>query len=395
MKERTILHSDVNNFFASVECATRPELKDKPVAVTGNPKKRTGIILAKNTIAKKYGVQTGQTIWEAKQACPDLICLLPHYDLYEEISKKLHALYLDYTDKVEPLGLDECWLDVTGCEKYLGKNGKQIADEIREKIKTQFGFTVSVGVSFNKIFAKLGSDLRKPDATNILDKSNFKEITYPMPLNSIVGIGNRLTKKFAKIGVKTIGEYVKLEDGFLKEFVNITAVELKQQLLGVDDIPVLNYYHLPPPKSVGNGSTTLKDITSREDISKLIFFLAEKVSSRLINQGYVARTIGISVKTSDIRRFGKSHTISATNSSSEIAQSALKLLDTFWDYSIPIRSVRVRASNLEHEKTEQLSLFDTKKDPSKVLTEIEHRYGHISRASDMASYINSAKNPHE
>lgn len=395
MKERTILHSDVNNFFASVECATRPELKDKPVAVTGNPKKRTGIILAKNYVAKKFGVQTGQTIWEAKQVCPDLVCLLPHYDLYEEISKKLHALYLDYTDKVEPLGLDECWLDVTGCEKYLKKNGKQIADEIREKVKQNFGFTVSVGVSFNKIFAKLGSDLRKPDATNIIDKSNFQQITYAMPLDTIVGIGRRLAKKFAKIGVKTIGEYVKLEDDFLKDFVNITAVELKQQLLGIDEIPVLSYYHLPPPKSIGNGSTTLKDITSREDISKLVHFLAEKVSARLIAQGYVARTIGISIKTSDIRHFGKSHTIAATNSSREIAESALQTLDTFWKFDTPIRSVRVRASNLEHEKTEQLSLFDVKKDPSKVIVEIENRYGHISRASDMASYINSSKNPHE
>lgn len=396
MKERDILHSDVNNFFASVECATRPELKSLPVAVTGNPKKRTGIILAKNEIAKKYGVKTGEAIWEAKTKCPNLVCLAPHYDLYEEISKKLHMLYLDYTDKVEPLGLDECWLDVTGCQKYIDKNPKQIADEIRKKVKQEFGFTVSVGVSFNKIFAKLGSDMKKPDATTIIDKSNFKNLTYNLPLSTIVGIGGRLERKFNKINIKTIGQFVELEDSFLKSYMTITGVELKKELLGIDENPVLSYYHLPPPKSVGNGSTAIRDLIAREDISKLVYFLAEKVSTRLINQGYVAKTIGITVKTNDMKKLKKSHTINATNKAKEIAESALKLLDTFWDYSLPVRAIRVRTSNLEKEKVEQLSLFDPpKKDPSKVINQINHRYGHIALASDMKDFINSSKNPHE
>lgn len=396
MKERDILHSDVNNFFASVECATRSDLKDKPVAVTGNPKKRTGIILAKNEIAKKFGVKTGQTIWEAQQICPQLVCLPPHYDLYEDISKKLHSMYLDYTDKVEPLGLDECWLDVTGCQKYLGKNPKQIADEIRKKVKQQFGFTVSVGVSFNKIFAKLGSDMKKPDATTIIDKTNFIDLTYNLPLTAIVGIGGRLERKFNKINIKTIGQFVQLEDEFLKSFMTITGVELKKELLGIDENQVLSYYHLPPPKSVGNGSTAIRDLTTREDISKLIYFLAEKVASRLINQGYIARTIGISVKTKDLKRFGKSHTINPTNKTKEIAENALKLLDSFWEYKIPVRAIRVRTSNLEKEKAEQLSLFDQpKKDASKMISQINNRYGHIALASDKKDFINSSKNPHE
>jgi len=396
MKERDILHSDVNNFFASVECATRSDLKDKPVAVTGNPKKRTGIILAKNEMAKKFGVKTGEAIWEAKTKCPDLVCLAPHYDLYEEISKKLHAIYLDYTDKVEPLGLDECWLDVTGCQKYLGKNPKQIADEIREKVKKKFGFTVSVGVSFNKIFAKLGSDMKKPDATTVIDKSNFKDLTYNLPLTAIVGIGGRLERKFNKINIKTIGQFVELEDSFLKSYMTITGVELKKELLGIDENQVLSYFHLPPPKSIGNGSTAIRDLTTREDISKLVYFLAEKVASRLINQGYIARTIGISVKTKDLKRFGKSHTINPTNNIKEIAENALTLLDSFWEYKIPVRAIRVRTSNLEKEKAEQLSLFDSpRKDPSGVINQINHRYGHIALASDMKDFINSSKNPHE
>ena len=248
MKERTILHSDVNNFFASVETVSRPELKDKPVAVTGNPKKRTGIILAKNEIAKKYGVATGQAIWEAKVLCPDLVCLPPHYDLYEEISQKLASIYLEYTDFVEPLGLDECWLDVTDSIKYLGKNGKEIADELRHRIKEEFGITVSVGVSFSKLFAKLGSDMKKPDATTCIPKCKFKEMTYHLPLNVIVGIGRRFEKKFNKMNIKTIGEFVTLPDTFLKELMGKTGVELKADLLGVRESLVQNYYTLPTAK---------------------------------------------------------------------------------------------------------------------------------------------------
>ncbi len=319
MKERTILHSDVNNFFASVETVTRPELRDKPVAVTGNPKKRTGIILAKNEKAKIYGVKTGQTIWEAQKLCPELVCLPPHYDLYEEISERLHNIYLEYTDFVEPLGLDECWLDVTNSLNYLKKSGKEIADELRERIQKEFGFTVSVGVSFSKIFAKLGSDLKKPNATTIISKSEFKNMTYQLALSDIVGIGRRLEKKFAKMNIFTIGEFVKLDNKFLKELMGKTGVELKQDLLGESEKSVLNYYNLPPPKSVGNGTTTIKDITSREEVKKTIYFLAEKVSARLVRHGLVGSTITISLKSSKLEVKRKGQKIQPTQDIESIA----------------------------------------------------------------------------
>lgn len=395
MKERTILHVDVNNFFASVECSTRPQLKDLPVAVTGNPKKRTGIILAKNELAKKMGVKTGQAIWEAKNVCPNLVCLPPHYDLYQSISTALHAVYLEYTDRVEPLGLDECWLDVTGCEQYLGKNGKQIADEIRQKIRQKFNFTVSVGVSFNKIFAKLGSDLRKPDATTIIDKQHFKAITYDMPLNSIVGIGRRLETKFNKINVFTIGQFVQLEDDFLKEFMSITGVLLKKQLLGIDETEVLSYFHLPLPKSVGNGTTAIIDISTKEEISKVIYFLAEKISKRLIALDCTASTLGISVKTNTFSRYGKSQAIPKTNQVAEIASHAIRLLDSFWQYTLPVRAIRIRTSNLQKQQWQQLDIFHQKNDSSNVIYQIEQKYGHIALASDMSPFINNSKHPHE
>lgn len=395
MKERIILHSDVNNFFASVECSNRPELKDKPVAVTGNPKKRTGIILAKNEIAKKFGVSTGQVIGEAQAICPDLVCLPPHYDLYEEISEKLHQLYLQYTNLVEPLGLDECWLDVTDSLKYLKMTGKEIADEIREKVKKEFGFTVSVSVSFSKIFAKLGSDLRKPDYTTVISKNDYKKITYNLPLNSIVGIGRRLEKKFSSIDVKTIGDFVKLEDSFLSHLMGINGTNLKKALLGENIDEVADYYALPPPKSVGNGTTTIEDIIKRKDIEKVVYFLAEKVSSRLIKHKVVAGTLSLTIKTNKLEKVHKSMKIKPTNSVKELARLGMEIADKIWNYDFPVRAIRLRASTLTNANAIQLSFFDSKKDFSQVAEEINRRYGKIELASNMSKFINTSKHSQE
>ncbi len=395
MKERTILHSDVNNFFASVESSTRPELKDKPVAVTGNPKKRTGIILAKNEIAKKYGVKTGQAIWEAKNLCPDLVCLPPHYDLYEQISERLHNLYLSYTNFVEPLGLDECWLDVTDSLKYLGKSGKEIANEIRDKVKAELGITVSVGVSFSKIFAKLGSDMKKPDATTEIPLSKFKDMTYPLPLNSIVGIGHRLEKKFTKMNVQTIGDFVKLSDEFLQNFMGKTGVELKGKLTNTFEENVLDYYSLPPPKSIGNGTTTIQDIIKREDIKKTIFFLAEKVSARMIKHKVLAGTLSVTLKTNKLQRLAKASKIHPTQSINDLANEAMNIVDKLYKYNVPIRAIRLRASSLTSSNAKQLSIFESEKDVSKPLVEINKKYGKIFLASDSASFLNTAKHSQE
>ena len=392
MNDKIILHSDVNNFFASVECSTRPELLSKPVAVTGNPEKRTGIILAKNEVAKKYGVKTGQAIFEAKILCPELICLPPHYDVYEKISKELHQIYLEYTDLVEPLGMDECWLDVTSSSKILNKTGLQIANELRERIKREFNITISVGVSFSKVFAKLGSDMKKPDAVTIISKENFKEKTYNLPLNSIVGIGRRLEQKFTKMNVLTIGDFVQLDDNFLKKSTNITCVELKHKLLSDFDEKVTSYYSLPAPKSIGNGTTTIKDIITRQEIEKVICFLAEKVSSRLINEKFNTHTITISVKTNELKRFGKSKSIFPTNSSSVLCDEALKILDTFWKYDTPVRAIRLSTSSLESiSDHHQISFFNEKKERlSESINLLNQKYGKktVNLASSYEKYIN-------
>lgn len=392
MIERVILHSDVNNFFASVECVNRPELKDKPVAVAGNPEKRTGVILAKNEIAKKFGIKTGQPIFEAKRLCPDLICLPPHHSLYEKISKQLHQIYLEYTDLVEPMGLDECWLDITSSKRLLHKTALQIANEIRERIKQEFGFTVSVGVSFSKVFAKLGSDLKKPDAVTVISKANFRQKTYHLPLSSIVGIGRRLEAKFANMNILSINDFIKLDDNFLLSLTNKTCVALKHDLLGDTGEPVKCYFDLPPSKSIGNGTTTMKDITSRADIEKVVHFLAEKVSSRLIDENFIAHTISISVKTNELKSFGHSKKISPTNSSLLLAKDAMALLDTFWKYDLPVRAVRIKASDLENtENGTQLTFFDLKKNNlAETINKINKKYGEkaIFNASETKSYIN-------
>ena len=395
MKRRTILHSDINNFFASVECANNEELKNLPVAVAGNPKKRTGVILAKNEIAKKYGVKTGQTIYEAKSLCPELVTLLPHYDLYEEISEKLQELYLTYTDYVEPLGLDECWLDVTDSLKYLKKTGEEIALEIRTKIKEKFNITASVGVSFSKIFAKLGSDMKKPDATTVIPYEKFKEMTYSLPLNSIIGIGRRLEAKFAKMNINTIGDFVLLDDDFIQEIMSIAGVNLKHRLLGEEVDEVLNYFALPPPKSIGNGTTTLKDIIRRDEIAVTVSFLCDKVASRLVKHHVLANCLGVSLKTFELKRVAKSRKISPTHDAVTLKNEALKIIDSMWRYNTPIRAIRVRTSNFSSDSYKQMSLFDKDGDLQISINQINNKYGHIALVSEKSSFINSNKHSQE
>lgn len=395
IKNRVILHSDVNNFFASVECANNPSLKNKPVAVTGNPQKRNGIILAKNEIAKKYGVKTCQVIIEAKALCPNLICLPPHYDEYEDISLSLHELYLSYTNFVQPLGLDECWLDVTGCEKYLGKSGREIADEIRATVKKDFGLTVSVGVSFSKIFAKLGSDMRKPDFTTEISYKDYKKITYNLPLNSVIGIGERLTRKFANIGVKTIGDFANLDDNYISHLMGVTGRNLKEDLLGIRLDPVLDYLSLPPPKSIGNGTTTIHDITREKDIKNVIYFLAQKVSSRLIRRHLLAGGISLKIKDYNLKSIGKSMQIPTTNSISSLVSHSMKIVNEIYDYKKPIRAIRLKAINLSPSQALQTSIFDEGADYSYVMDKINRKYGKIYLASDLMPYINRNSHPQE
>ena len=369
IKNRVILHCDVNNFYASAECACNPELEGKPVAVSGNPKTRTGIILAKNSIAKSFGVQTGEAIFQAKQKCPNLVCLPPNFDLYQDLSNKIIDIYYDYTDTVESFGIDECWLDVTGSLKLFG-SGEKIANEIRRRVLKEIGVTISVGVSFTKLFAKLGSDLKKPFATTIISKDEFEKIIYPLPVNSVIGIGKRSEKKLEKMNVLTLGDYIKLPDSELKTLFGVNGLILKQKLLGKDIDEVLDNSLKPEVKSVGNGTTTITDINSREEVLSLVQFLSEKVSKRMIDKNICGRTVDVSIKTSNFEYFKKAETfLSPVSLPEEIANSSMKIIDDFWSFEKPIRSIRISVKNIERlSSPKQISLFEKTNTKSTNLT---------------------------
>ena len=222
--DRTILHCDCNSFFASVEAAINPELKTVPMAVCGSEENRHGIVLAKNELAKSYGIITTDTVYTARRKCPGLVIVKPHYEEYADYSRRINAIYREYTDIVEPFGIDESWLDVTSSTRLFG-NGEQIAECIRQRIKKEIGVTVSIGVSFNKPFAKLGSDYKKPDAITVISRENFKTIVYPLPVGDLLFVGSKTASELNKIGVRTIGELAELEFEFLlSRFGNVNLV---------------------------------------------------------------------------------------------------------------------------------------------------------------------------
>ena len=381
MKERVIFHCDANSFFASVEIANNPKLKDLPVAVAGNPNKRTGIILTKNQVAKTYGVQTGEVIWQAKQKCPNLICVAPHYKLYEYFSKRLREIYEKYTDHVESFGIDECWLDVTGTYKFFG-SPKELADKIREEVKQTLNITISVGVSFCKLFAKLASDMKKPDATTIIDRSKFKEIIYPLPITDIIGIGKRMEARYNRLGVNKLGDIVALPDEILKNKFGILGPDLKQKLLGndLDEVKPCNEFTLP--KSVGNGTTTIIDVYSRKEILEVVTMLAEEISTRLRRGGFSARGLSATIKTATFNYFHHSRLMSKqSNTNKDLVNEAMSLIDTFWNYNEAVRAVRICAYDLCDANVIQLNMFNNiqqKKSLDVAIDKIRKRYGYYS-----------------
>ena len=275
--DRVILHCDCNGFFASVETLLNPSLADVPMAVAGDPESRHGIILAKNEKAKKYGVATAEPIWQAKQKCPDLVCVLPHHDMYHRISQRVNAIYLDYTDLVDPFGIDESFLDITGSLKLFGMTPREMADDIRARVRHEIGITISVGVSFCRVFAKLGSDYKKPDATTVIDRENFRTVAYPLPVSALLFAGKRTTDALAQLGVRTIGDLAAAERRLLVERLGEAGDTLWKYANGLDDEPVRAYDDRPAPKSVGNGMTFRRDIAGEREIRAGVMALADSV----------------------------------------------------------------------------------------------------------------------
>ncbi|MBQ6847446.1 MAG: DNA polymerase IV [Clostridia bacterium] len=367
MADRIILHCDLNNFFASVSLLFNPTLKDMPVAVCGDKENRHGIVLAKNEIAKRYGVKTAEAIFEAKRKCHDLVLLPPIYSKYEEYSKKAQEIYRRFTDMIEPFGIDECWLDVTGSTVLFG-DGEDIAHKIKETIKKELGITASVGVSFNKVFAKLGSDMKKPDGVTVISRENFKEKIWGMPISDLLFVGNKTCEKLRSIGVKTIGDITYCDDESLKKLLGKNGLELKHYALGEDRSPVLTPTKEDKPKSVGKSVTSGKDFTTNEEVWRAFLSFAETLCETLKEKGVYAGGVQVHIRTASLKVTEFSRNFSdTTNCALPLAKRGFKLFCENYTFGEPLRSVGLRAINLKTEKLGgQLDLFGNTENDEKT-----------------------------
>jgi len=345
--DRIILHCDLNNFFASVSLLSNPTLYDLPVAVCGKSEERHGIVLAKNENAKKYGVRTAEAIWEAKAKCPELVILSPDRKKYNEYSLATRKILLRYTDIIEPFGIDEAWLDVTGSTLLFG-DGETIAHKIKDTIKAELGITASVGVSFNKVFAKLGSDMKKPDAVTVISRENFKQKVWPLSVNDLLFVGKSTASRLADCGILTIGDLTLCDDDFLRRTLGKNGIMLKKYALGEDDSPVTPPSENDIPKSIGRSVTPPKDITTPEEVWKIYLSISEDIASELRHHNLYAGGLQVHTRTTtlDIKEF--SHSLSVPlNTSMSIAKKGFELFKQNYRWGLPLRSVGLRAINLK------------------------------------------------
>ena len=363
---RTILHCDCNNFFASVELLKYPELQDKPVAVAGDPEGRHGIILAKNMLAKRMGVQTAETIWQAQKKCPGLILLPPHHDEYEAMSHRVNEIYCSVTDQVEPFSVDESWLDVTGSQRLFG-DGKTIADELRRRIREELGITISVGVSDNKTWAKLGSDYKKPDATTVINQENVHEILHPLPIQDMLFVGRAAAEVLRRHGVMTIGMLAAVPKESLVRWLGKQGAGLHTMANGLDDSPVRRWGEREMVKSVGNGMTYPHDLVGEEAWRAGLMPLCDSVGSRLRAQHLKCRTVTVQIKDPTFRVISRQKTLPMPTSLTKVLfRESLAILRQCWPPDAPIRLLTVTATALcpeDEAEAAQLSfLTDVKPD---------------------------------
>lgn len=374
------MHCDLNNFYASVEQKLHPEYDGMPLAVCGDPKARHGIVLAKNQLAKQAGVKTAETIWEAKQKCPELVLVEPHFDEYVKYSKQVFEIYTSFTDRVESFGIDECRLDVTGCERLFG-DGKAITDTLRKTVKEKTGLTISVGVSFTKTLAKLGSDLKKPDATTVLDEKHYMQIIGNMPPSEMIMVGKHTSEKLEKLNIRTIKDLANADRNALRYQFGIIADTLVNAAQGIETEEVKKYYDVRIPKSVSKGTTTPRNIESADEAKIVIYALAEMVALQLRSYGLVANGVYLAIKSPALNWTSKQVPLSpASANSGDIAKAAFDLLCKIHNFSEPLRAITVGAIRLSDRTEVQLSLFDDndgrKEKLDDTIDEIRKKYGY-------------------
>ena len=382
--DRWIFHCDCNSFYASVELLRHPDLRDKCVAVCGDPEGRHGIVLAKNEPAKRMGVKTAEVIWQAKRKCPDLILLPPHREYYRKYSKIINEIYCKYTDRVEPFGIDESWLDVTGTWQLFTESPAALADQLRAEVKAATGLTISVGVSFNKVFAKLGSDYKKPDATTLITRENFHEIVWPLPVGDLLYVGASAQRRLAGMGIATIGELAAARPEALAEALGKLGLELSRYARGEDEAPVRRWGEKEPIKSVGNGSTFRRNIKGPAEIRSALNVLADEVAGRLRRHGVWAGAVQVTIRDPDLKTITRQKQLPmSTHLARDLANACWELMEKNWDMARPVRMLTVTALAITEEPfAVQQSLFDDapKADPKrekleKSLDAIRKKYG--------------------
>lgn len=400
--KRFILHSDLNNFYASVESLYRPEIRNKAVVVVGDEEKRHGIVLAKNYIAKEYSIKTGDTVWEARQKCGcELVCVPARFDLYLQISKMVKKIYREYSDRVESFGVDEAWIDISHLvDNY--EDAKKVADNIRVRIIAEIGLTVSIGVSFNKIFAKLGSDLKKPNATVVISEDSYKNDVWSLPVSDLLYVGRATTKKFVRGNIKTIGDLANADIKYLRLTLGKMGEVLWQFANGLDISEVSRICDSEKIKSFGNSTTCPIDLSRNEQVKSIIYMLSESVAERMKEKGFYAKSVSIWIKDTKLNSFDRQMQLSSpTNVSEDIATACYKLFLDNFDWHIDVRAIGVRVGHLMEGKI-QYDLFETgnnlerKQKVEHVVESLRERFGYnIIRRGNILAYDSlSPLNPH-
>lgn len=405
MADRTILHSDLNSFYASVEIRNNPTLADKPVAVGGDEQARHGIVLAANPLAKQYGIRTAETLWSARRKCPDLVIVPTHFDEYHRFSQAVRQIYLDYTSQIEPMSLDEAFLDVTGSRELFG-DGETIAQTIRTRVKEELGLTVSIGVSFNKIFAKLGSDYKKPDAVTIFSRENYQELVWPQPVGNLLYVGKATAAKLAGIGIHTIGELAAADPAALQMLLGRMGPTLHDYANGRDETSVAEYVNREQAKSIGNMITAPRDIRTPADADLVLWPLCENVAHRLRRHGMCAGSVSLYIR--DIQLVTHTRQCQLTPPTwlaRELMEHARGLLARHYKWKLPIRTLGVTAGDLvpADQVSLQLDLDGTaeKRDKferiERAMDGLKDRYGSaaIRRGTELLDPKLSGFHPHD
>lgn len=403
MADRVILHCDMNGFFASVELLEHPELRNKPMAVCGSPDKRHGIILAKNEPAKKAGVVTAETVWQALKKCPDLQFVQPHMSKYKHYSREINKIYLRFTDMVEPFSIDESWLDVTASTGLFG-DGKTIADTIRATVKKELGLTLSAGVSYNKIFAKMGSEYKKPDATTLITRDNYKDILWPLPAGEMFFVGKATLNKLTRSGIRTIGDIACTDPKLLRNLLGKHGEMLWAYTNGLDESPVSLYGEGDRIKSVGNGVTFTRNLISEDDIITAVTSLSDTVAGRLRRYRLKACGIKVDIKDPDFKVISRQKQLFCpVNLAEQISRAAIEIIHSCRKKNEPIRMLTITAINLTDEAvSEQVSFFggseaDREKGEKleRTMDEVRKKYGSDSIGfaavldNDIGAYVRS------